>query len=55
MSSKKMGEEDTAVLFLSGFVKEFETLLKWTDDFWNPVFNTEINSSTLVKEWSFQM
>ena len=34
----------------SGFVKEFEPLVKWTSDFSYPLFHTEIILSTLLTE-----
>ena len=30
---ERRAEKNTAVLFLTGFVKEFEPLVKWTGDF----------------------
>ena len=34
------------------FVKDFEALVKWTSNFWNPLVHREIYSSTNMKERS---
>ena len=31
-----------------GFAKDFDPLVKWTSDFWNPLVHTEIHSSTIL-------
>ena len=31
-----------------GFVKDFDQLVKWTSNFWNPLVHTEIHSSTIL-------
>ena len=31
-----------------GFVKDFDQLVKWTSDFWNPLVHTEIHLSTIL-------